>query len=97
MREGGIKIQNVAPDQDTASARTGLLTSVIDEFNTKTRNYFGLTKDEKEPLNLIQISMNEVSILWELEGNKEVSFLRHQHPLACLENFVPTGFTLFKY
>jgi len=47
--------------------------------------------------NLIQICMNEVSVLWELDGNKEVSFLRHQHPLASSENFVPTGFTLFKH
>ena len=47
--------------------------------------------------NLIQISTNDVTIVWELDGNKEVSFLRHQHPLACSENFVPTGFTLFKH
>ena len=46
---------------------------------------------------MIQICMNDVSIVWELDGNKEVSFLRHQHPLASAENFVPTGFTLFKH
>ena len=55
-----------------------------------------LQNGEKAP-NLIQISLNDVTILWNLDGNREVSFLWHQHPLASSENFVQTGFTLFNY
>lgn len=55
-----------------------------------------LEKGDKA-LNFIQISMPKVTILWELEGNKEVQFIWQQHTLASFHHYVPTGFTLFKY
>ena len=34
--------------------------------------------------------------MWDLDGNREVSFLRHQNDLARSDSFVSTDFTLYR-
>lgn len=51
-----------------------------------------LSEKGEKRYNVIQISLNKLSIMWDLNEDKEVTFIANPQDFASIDNYMPTGF-----